>query len=191
MQIHEGKVTEKRSEEQVLQVENELRSARGRERNSFRGRGRGRSFVNRSAINCFKCEKQGHYQFECTSQENGANYVEFDEEEELLLMAHADMSGDEGKGVWFLDSGCSNHMTGEKGWFTKLDESFKHSVRLGNSSRLAVQGRGDIIFEVEGLTQVVTDVYYVPTLTNNLLSIGQLQEKKLTIVIRSIISKEV
>ena len=192
LQIHEGKVTEKKSEEQVLQVENEPRNARGRGRwnqqrgrSSYRGRGRGRSFVNRSAINCFKCGKQGHYQFECTSQEKGVNYVEFDEEEELLLMAHVDMSSKEEKGVWFLDSGCSNHMTGERGWFTELDESFKHSVRLGNSSRMAVQGKGNIRFEVEGLTQVVTDVYYIPNLTNNLLSIGQLQEKQLTVVIEN------
>lgn len=65
MQFHEGKVTEKRSEEQVLQVENKPRNTRGRGRwSSQRGRGRGRSFVNRSTINCYKCGKQGHYQFE-------------------------------------------------------------------------------------------------------------------------------
>lgn len=52
LQIHESKVTEKKSEEQVLQVEYEPRSARGREnrrgrgRSSNRGRGRGRSFEN-------------------------------------------------------------------------------------------------------------------------------------------------
>lgn len=66
-----------------------------------------------------------------TNQEKGVNYVEFDVEEELLLMAHVDMSSHEEKGVWFLDSDCSNHMTREKGWFTELDESFKNSVWFG------------------------------------------------------------
>lgn len=117
LHIHEGKVIEKKVEEQVLQVENEHKYARGRGnwrgrgRSSYRGRGRGRSSVDRSAITCFTCEKKGHYSFECTEK---ANYVEFDEEEELLLMAHVDASKAEGKRVWFLDSGCSNHMTGEK-----------------------------------------------------------------------------
>lgn len=103
--------------------------------------------MNRSAINCFRCR----YQFECTSLEKKANYVEFDEEEELLLMAHADLSNAEGKGVWFLDSGCSNHMTGEK--FYELDEGFKHSVRLGNGAKMMVQGKGNVRFEVEEITQ--------------------------------------
>lgn len=43
------------------------------------------------------------------------NYVEFDDSEELLLMTLAEVEGDGHKGVWFLDSGCSNHMTGNKG----------------------------------------------------------------------------
>lgn len=104
-------------------------------------------------------------------------------------MAHADLSNAGGKGVWFLDSGCSNHMTGEKSWFCELDEEFKHSVRLGNSARMMVQGKGNVRFEVEGITQVVTDVYYVPNLTNNLLSIGHLQEKHLTILIKNNVCK--
>ena len=197
LQIHEGKVTEKKSEEQVLQVEYEPRNTSGRGRwnsqrgrNNYRGRGRGRSYVNRAAINCFRCGKLGHYQFECTSHEKGVNYAEVDEEEEeLLLMAYADLSTEEERGKWFLDSGCSNHMTGEKDWFVELDESFKHSVRLGNSSRMAVQGKGKVRFEVEGIVQVVTEVYYVPNLTNNLLSLGQLQEKQLTITIKNGICK--
>lgn len=183
LQIHESKVIEKRGEEQVLQVENEPRYARGRGKwtqrggSSSRGRGRGRSFVNRSAIKCFRCGKMGHYQFECTSQEKEANYAEFDDEEELLLMAHVEVKQEEAYGIWFLDSGCSNHMTGEKSWFVEIDESFRHSVRLGNGSRLSVEGKGNIRIIVAGIVQVVTDVYYVPNLTSNLLSIGQLQEK--------------
>lgn len=76
-------------------------------------------------------------------------------------------------------------MTGEKSWFTELKEDFKHSVRLGNNSRLAVEGKGNIRIEVEGITQVITDVYYIPNLTSNLLSIGQLQEKKLKFIIEN------
>ncbi|XP_023519364.1 uncharacterized protein LOC111782798 [Cucurbita pepo subsp. pepo] len=190
--VHEQKVINKRSEEKVLQVENVPRYGQGRGKGTFqsgrgysRGRGRGRSFVNRSAINCFRCGKQGHYQFECPGLEKEAtNYAEFDEEEELLLMTYTKKSKVEREGIWFLDFGCSNHMTEEKTWFLSLTKVSKHSVRLGNNSKLAVEERGSVRFEVEGITQTVTNVYYVPNLTNNLLSIGQLQEKHLVILIK-------
>ena len=149
--VHEQKVIDKRSEDQVLQVENVPKYGQGRGRwpsqkgrGYSRGRGRGRSFVNRSAINCFRCGKQGHYQFECPGLEKEAvNYAEFGEEEELLLMAYTKKGIVEGEGIWFLDSGCPNHMTGDKTWFVELDESFKHTVRLGNSSKLREEAMSD------------------------------------------------
>jgi hypothetical protein len=127
--VHEQKVREKRSEEQVLQVQHGTRYGRGRGRNNFqrggnsyvRGRGRARPFVNRSAIICYRCQKPGHYQFECSSIEKEANYAEFDEEEELLLMAHAEVQDIKDKGIYGY-SGWSNHMTGNKKWFVELDE---------------------------------------------------------------------
>ena len=38
---------------------------------------------------------------------------------------------------------------------------------------------------VNGIVQVITNVYYIPELKNNLLSIGQLQEKGLTVLIQN------
>lgn len=35
-----------------------------------------------------------------------------------------------------LDSGCSNHMSGNKELFLTLNEEFKHSVKLGNKERM-------------------------------------------------------
>lgn len=42
--------------------------------------------------------------------------------------------------VWFLDSGCSNHMTGDKDIFTKLDTSHKSRVTLGDGKAESVEG---------------------------------------------------
>jgi len=186
--VHDQKVREKRNEEQVLQVRHGQNSGRWRGRNNYqrggRGRGRGRSFVNRSAIICFRCQKQGHYQFECPNLEKEENFTEFDKEE-LLLMAHAKVQLTENHGIWFLDFGCSNHMIGNKNWFIELDESFRHTVRLGNNTTMPVRGKGSIRFQIQGITQIVSDVYFVLDLTNNLLSIGQLQEKELVIIIKA------
>lgn len=99
----------------------------------------------------------------------------------MLLMAYVDTNSTTNEDIWFLDSGCSNHMCGRKEYFFDFDESFKDSVKLGNNTSLMVNGKGNIRLQVNGLAQIITGVFYVPELKNNLLSIGQLQEKGLTI----------
>lgn len=69
--------------------------------------------------------------------------------------------------MWFLDSGCSNHMSGNKKWFLDLDEGFKHIVNLGNDNRMAVIGKGNVRMQVNRFTQVISNVYYIPELKNN------------------------
>ncbi|KAL1194022.1 hypothetical protein V5N11_005517 [Cardamine amara subsp. amara] len=60
-------------------------NVRGRGRGSHRGRGR--SF-NKALIECYKCHKLGHFQFECPTADNCAHYAEIDEMSEVLLIAH-------------------------------------------------------------------------------------------------------
>lgn len=43
-------------------------------------------------IECFKCHKLGHFQYECPEWEKRANYVELEEKDELLLMAHVKLN---------------------------------------------------------------------------------------------------
>ncbi|MCI44624.1 retrovirus-related Pol polyprotein from transposon TNT 1-94, partial [Trifolium medium] len=77
------------NEEQALKITNAGRgSGRGRGRSSNRGRGRGRQ--SKENVECFKCHKLGHYQNECPSWEENANYAEYNDEEETLLMAQTD-----------------------------------------------------------------------------------------------------
>ncbi|GAU45313.1 hypothetical protein TSUD_300420 [Trifolium subterraneum] len=152
---------------------------RGRGRSSQRGRGRGRQ--SKDLVKCFKCHKLGHYKNECPEWEESAHYAEL-KEEEMLLMAYSE-GGDKGKEeTWYLDSGCSNHMVGTKNWLFDFDDSFKESVKLGNDSKMAVEGKGNVKLNIGGK---IHDVYYLPGLGNNLLSIGQLQQKGVTIVFRN------
>ena len=75
-------------------------------------------------------------------------------------------------------------MCGIKDWFFDFDDKFKESVKLGDNSRMAVKRKGSIKLKIEGITQVITDVFYIPELKNNLLSIDQLQQRNLTIVFK-------
>ena len=49
----------------------------------------------------------GHFKNECPEWDRNANYAEL--EEDVLLMAQTDLASNE-EHVWYLDSGCSNHM---------------------------------------------------------------------------------
>lgn len=179
-------------EEQVLKVTNDNGPSRGRGgKGAFRGgcnkagHGRGRQSLNKSLIECFKCHKMGHFQYECPNWERQAHYAELDEEdEELLLVAYEELHHTTHEDVWFLDSGCSNHMTGSKEWFIDLEEGLCKTVKLGNNTTMTVVGKGSIRVKINGFTQVISDVYFVPELKNNLLSLGQLQEKGLSILIQ-------
>jgi hypothetical protein len=183
--VREQRMKSQGEEEQVLKVTHEDKAGRGRGRGAWRGgRGRGRHSFNRATVECYKCHKLGHFQNECPSWEKGAHYAEMDEEEELLLMAYVQDKKTSKEEVWFLDSGCSNHMSGNKDWFIEMDEQFRHSVKLGNGVKMMVMGKGSVKLVTAGLTQVVRDVFFIPELKNNLLSIGQLQEKGLAIVMK-------
>jgi hypothetical protein len=131
-------------------------------------------------VECYHCHKLGHFQWECPSKEKEANYAET--QEEMLLMAYVEMNNVSIEDLWFLDSGCSNHMCGKKEYFSDLNEKFRDSVKLGNNASMTVMGKGNVRLQVNGITQIFTSVFFVPELKNNLLSIGQLQEKRLDIL---------
>nr|GEY94214.1 hypothetical protein [Tanacetum cinerariifolium] len=53
-----------------------------------------------------------------------------------------------------------------------------------NDVRMAVMGKGNVRLDIEGVTHTLIDVYYVPGLMNNLISVGQVQEKGVEILIK-------
>ncbi|GAU45713.1 hypothetical protein TSUD_400940 [Trifolium subterraneum] len=162
---------QKDQEEQVLKMSYAGRGNRGCGNSNTRGRGR-------------------------SSGEENANYAQFDEEEEIFLMAQETKDTllmaqetigmtDETPQNWFLDSGCSNHMIGNKEWFFDFDESYKDTVKLGDDSKIAVMDTGNLKLRIEGFVQVLTNVYYLSGLKNNLISIGQLQKKNITVIFKN------
>ncbi|KAG8645967.1 hypothetical protein MANES_10G112229v8 [Manihot esculenta] len=178
--VHEQRMSTQIEEEHALKISHGDQY-RGRGRGSGRGgcgRGQGRQNFDKSTVECFRCHKLGHFQWECLQKE--ANFAEG--QEELLLMAYTATGIANNENIWFLDSGCSNHMCGKKEYFFDFDANFRDSVKLGNNSSLLVKGKGNIRLVMHGIAQIITSVFFVPELKNNLLSIGQLQEKGLAIL---------
>nr|GEX03114.1 retrovirus-related Pol polyprotein from transposon TNT 1-94 [Tanacetum cinerariifolium] len=80
----------------------------------------------------------------------------------------------EWKPIWYLDSGCSRHMTGVKSYLHKYMEQPRPKVVFGDDSTCTSEGYGSI--KCNGI--VFTMVAFVNRLKYNLISISQLYDAK-------------
>jgi hypothetical protein len=79
------------------------------------------------------------------------------------------------KTIWLIDSGCSRHMTGDKGWFSSLVPVVtKRYITLGDSGRGRVLSKGEIKVS-DKIT--LRRVALVQSLGYNLLSVSQLLDE--------------
>ena len=81
--------------------------------------------------------------------------------------------------LWYLDSGCSRHMTGNKGLFKTLLEGKIGTVTFGDGSKSVIRGIGTV--DIPGLP-VFEDVWYFGGLKANLLSISQICDNGLNVL---------
>ncbi|XP_066396517.1 uncharacterized protein [Miscanthus floridulus] len=78
--------------------------------------------------------------------------------DEPRVQVHLGRVGDEQEQRWYLDSGVSNHMTGSKEAFSELDGNVTDTVKFGDGSRMAIRGRGTIIFSISQLDEYDNEV---------------------------------
>ncbi|KAL5762607.1 hypothetical protein ACOSP7_018871 [Xanthoceras sorbifolium] len=164
------------------ETKNSIGGFRGRGRGRGRGRvvghdeqrrsfGENRSYKN--GVQCHYCKKFGHIEANCWSKEKQAHYIEERQEESKLFMTHLNV--DALNDIWFLDSGCSNHMSGIKSTFKELDESYKVQVKLGDNKQIQVEGKEMVAIKTgNNGVKFLHNVFFVPSLAHNLLSVGKL-----------------
>src|SRR3954463_15085326 len=80
---------------------------------------------------------------------------------------------------WYLDSGCSRHMTGRMSTFQDLVLKPGGEVKLGGDQKGKIIGSGTISL---GNSPSITNVLIVEGLTHNLLSISQLSDNGYDII---------
>ncbi|GJR41207.1 retrovirus-related pol polyprotein from transposon TNT 1-94 [Tanacetum coccineum] len=68
--------------------------------------------------------------------------------------------------LWYLDSGCSKHMTGDRSQLTNFVNKFLGTVKFRNDHVAKILGYGD--YQIGNITRV----YYVEGLGHNLFSVG-------------------
>ncbi|GJX99833.1 retrovirus-related pol polyprotein from transposon TNT 1-94 [Tanacetum coccineum] len=82
--------------------------------------------------------------------------------------------------LWYLDSGCSKHMTGDRSQLTNFISKFLGTVKFGNDQVAKIMGYGD--YQIGNVT--ISRVYYVEGLGHNLFSVGQFCDSNLEVAFR-------
>ena len=87
---------------------------------------------------------------------------------------------------WVLDTGATNHMTGSRSVFAELNTDIAGTVKFGDGSVVAIEGKGTVLFACKnGEHRRLDGVYYIPRLTTNIVSLGQMDEDGFKVDIES------
>ncbi|GJW91254.1 retrovirus-related pol polyprotein from transposon TNT 1-94 [Tanacetum coccineum] len=82
--------------------------------------------------------------------------------------------------LWYLDSGCSKHMIGQRSQLINFVSKFMGTVRFRNDHVAAIMGYED--YQIGNV--MISQVYYVEGLGHNLFSVGQLCYSYLEVAFR-------
>ena len=101
----------------------------------------------------------------------------------MTATAHVDGQND----VWYVDSGASNHMTHHKNWFNELHVPEQPGyVETGDDTVHPIEHVGNVPLAMhDGKSKYTADVLHVPTITKNLVSVGQMVEQGLQVKFNS------
>ncbi|XP_013626727.1 PREDICTED: uncharacterized protein LOC106332773 [Brassica oleracea var. oleracea] len=100
--------------------------------------------------------------------------LEEDSNEDHMLFSASEAATTVMEDVWLVDSGATNHMTKEENYFSRLHRSIKFPIKIGNGSTVMTAGKGDITVMTKGGKRTIRNVFLVPGLAKNLLSVPQI-----------------
>ncbi|XP_072147841.1 uncharacterized protein [Setaria viridis] len=79
--------------------------------------------------------------------------------------------------TWVLDIGATNRMSGSRAAFAELHTAVCGTVRFGDDFVARIEGCGTVLFACKnGEHRAFAGIYYIPNLTTNIVSVGQLDE---------------
>nr|GEW42669.1 retrovirus-related Pol polyprotein from transposon TNT 1-94 [Tanacetum cinerariifolium] len=82
--------------------------------------------------------------------------------------------------LWYLDFGCSKHMTRDRSQLTNFVDKFLGTVKFGNDHMAKITGYDD--YQIGNVT--ISRFYFVDGLRHNLFSVGQICDSDLEVAFR-------
>ena len=148
---------------------------------------------------CHHCKQHGHFESRCWTKYPHLDPIhrnsssakpalianQSDEDPFICLMAKYENSSEPKRSnKWFVDSGCSNHMTFNKSLFSSYTSGHPSSVELGNSTSAKIVGIGTMVVSIlvhgRKVRCILKNVLHVPELGYQLLSVPTFDKQGLT-----------
>ncbi|CAL5382703.1 unnamed protein product [Camellia sinensis] len=99
---------------------------------------------------CTRCKNPNHFEKDCQfCEKDEANFSETGESSNQWFYTYMNTQ-QEAQDTWYINSRCSNHMTGNKSSFVRLD-GVKSKVKLGDGKFQNVDGKGTIAVQTKGV----------------------------------------
>ncbi|XP_070009568.1 uncharacterized protein [Nicotiana sylvestris] len=118
---------------------------------------------------CTYCGKIGHYKSECIAKEKASQKnKEFVQGKNRLAVKGSNQ-------IWYMDSGCSKHMTGSKNQFLSLEDLKGCNISFENGKKDKIIGVGKVD---KTDSHSIENVYLIDGLKYSLTSISQLCDRE-------------
>jgi hypothetical protein len=137
---------------------------------------------------CYNCHNYGHKAADCHLKNYNPDLNSTAENVKVWKKKVDDkcglvLSAQRKKNPWYIDSGCSKHMTGDRSKFLTLSDSKSGNVTFGNDAPGKVKGKG--IVSLSNGKRKSQDVLLVENLKHNLLSVSQVCDRGCEVVFTS------
>ena len=150
-------------------------------------------------IECHKCNNFGHTAKNCRSNliasSREPRHVPFNHSREQQGTWRRKQEGSKveecgfalqaqnKRNQWYIDSGCSKHMTGDRNMFITLKKEKKGSVTFGNDNSAKIIGKG--IVRLGRKDTMAENVLLIEDMKHNLLSVSQMCDQGHTLLFDS------
>ncbi|KAG6465891.1 hypothetical protein O3G_MSEX015473 [Manduca sexta] len=125
---------------------------------------------------CFKCKKSGHLFKDCYKNKR-KNFSKDTTAKEMPKMLLTALTTSIQQDVWYVDSGATSHMCNNKSVISDFVSVKPSSVSVANGEKLFTVGQGEVKVRLTNGIRTIKDVFYVPNLSANLLSVSCLVNK--------------